>query len=127
MQVGASMTHNNNHSQDNTPTVTGPNSTQNRMSSSRHEDREPGIPLLSRLGTREHSSAFTDQNPPSYVEYLREITSEPNVMRWHPRLTDQTQAATDSTDPVNEMFLQAVVNMQPRSRSTQSQQSQTTV
>ena len=114
------MTHNDNRSPDNTPTVTGANSTQNRTSSSRHEDREPRIPLLSRSRTREHSSALSEQTPPSYVEYLRELSSEPNVI-------NQTRTARDSTDPVNDMFLQAVVNMQPRYGSTQSQESQTTV
>ena len=97
----------------------------NRIST--NENRESGIPLIQRSRNSEHSSVLNDQNPPSYVEYMREISTEPNVIRWLPRLTDQTQTGTDSTDLVNEMFLQAVVNIQPRSGSTQSQEPETTV
>ena len=93
-------------------------------SPSRQEDRESGIPLLSRSKTRERTSALNDKNPPSYFQCTKETRTQPNVV---PRLTNQTQAATDNPDPVNEAFLRPAVNIQPRSGSTQSQELQTTV
>ena len=100
-----SMLTQNNQLQGYTLTLNAPNSTDNRMSST-SEIRESGIPSGTR--TRDHPSALTDQHPPSYVEYMSEMSTIP--YRWVTRSTKD-----------NGMFFQAV-NMQPSSGATHFQE-----